>query len=96
MKQMKTEGKEMPVSADLVFFNGKIAKVDRKFGFCTAIAVKDGWIIDIGSDEEMKCHIGEATEAVDLNGRLMLPGSQDCHTHACLAGFYKMPWFLDL
>ena len=48
MKQMKTEGKEMPVSADLVFFNGKIAKVDRKFGFCTAIAVKDGWIIDIG------------------------------------------------
>ena len=40
MKQMKTEGKEMPVSADLVFFNGKIAKVDRKFGFCTAIAVK--------------------------------------------------------
>ena len=42
MKQMKTEGKEMPVSADLVFFNGKIAKVDRKFGFCTAIAVKDG------------------------------------------------------
>lgn len=96
MKQMKTEGKEMPVSADLVFFNGKIAKVDRKFGFCTAIAVKDGWIIDIGSDEEMKCHIGEATEAVDLNGRLMLPGSQDCHTHACLAGLYKMPWFLDV
>ena len=82
MKQMKTEGKEMPVSADLVFFNGKIAKVDRKFGFCTAIAVKDGWIIDIGSDEEMKW--------------LMLPGSQDCHTHACLAGLYKMPWFLDV
>ena len=44
----------------------------------------------------MKCHIGEATEAVDLNGRLMLPGSQDCHTHARLAGLYKMPWFLDV
>ena len=44
----------------------------------------------------MKCHIGEATEAVDLNGRLMLPGFQDCHTHAYLAGLYKLPWFLDV
>ena len=29
MKQMKTEGKEMPVSADLVFFNGKMAVMKK-------------------------------------------------------------------
>ena len=86
----------MSVLADLVFMNGKIAKVDTDFNFCTAIAVKDGWIIDTGSDEEIKCHIGEGTEVIDLKGKLMLPGAQDCHTHACLAGLYKMPWFLDV
>lgn len=86
----------MSVPADLVFMNGKIAKVDRKFGFCTAIAVKDGWIIDVGNDEEVGEHIGDGTKVVDLKGRLMLPGAQDCHTHACLAGLYKMPWFLDV
>ncbi|MCB6608280.1 amidohydrolase [[Clostridium] symbiosum] len=86
----------MSVLADLVFMNGKIAKVDTDFNFCTAIAVKDGWIIDTGSDEEIKCHIGKGTEVIDLKGKLMLPGAQDCHTHACLAGLYKMPWFLDV
>lgn len=86
----------MSVAADLVFYNGKIAKVDQRFGFCTAIAVKDGWIIDVGNDEDIKGHIGEGTRAVDLNGKLMLPGAQDCHAHACLAGLYKMPWFLDV
>ena len=33
MKQMKTEGKEMPVSARSCVFNGKIAKVDRNLAF---------------------------------------------------------------
>ena len=56
----------MSVLADLVFMNGKIAKVDTDFNFCTAIAVKDGWIIDTGSDEEIKCHIGEGTEVIFL------------------------------
>lgn len=86
----------MSIAADLVFLNGKIAQVDAKFHFCTALAVKDGWIIDVGSDEEIKEHIGAETKVIDLLGRLMLPGAQDCHTHACLAGLYKLPWFLDV
>lgn len=86
----------MSVAADLVFLGGKIAQVDKKFSFCTAIAVKDGWIIDTGDDETIKQHIGEQTRVIDLKGKLMLPGAQDCHTHACLAGLYKMPWFLDV
>lgn len=86
----------MSVGAELVFFNGKIARVDEKFSFCSAIAVKDGWIIDTGSDEEIKQHICDDTKVIDLLGKLMLPGAQDCHTHACLAGLYQMPWFLDV
>lgn len=82
------------VKADLVFLNGKIAKVDRAFGFCAAAAVKDGYIIDTGNDEEIREHIGEDTQVIDLEGKLMLPGAQDCHTHACLAGLYKQPGFI--
>lgn len=85
----------MSVLADLIFLNGTIAQVDKKFNFCTAIAIKNGWIINTGEDEEIRCYAGEGTRVIDLQGKLMLPGTQDCHTHACLAGLYKMPWFLN-
>ena len=40
-------------TADLVLQNGKVATVDKDFRFCEAVAVKDGWIIDLGTTEEM-------------------------------------------
>jgi predicted amidohydrolase YtcJ len=36
------------ISADKVIVNGKVATVDKAFSFAEAIAVKDGWIIDVG------------------------------------------------
>lgn len=83
-------------SADLVLANGKIATVDRNFSFAQAVAVKDGWIIDVGSTEEIKQHIGAHTQVVDLQGKLVLPGAHDCHTHACLAGVLHVPGFVNV
>lgn len=84
------------VIADLVLQNGKVATVDNVFSFCEAVAVKDGWIIDLGTTEDMKGHIGPCTEVIDLEGKVMLPAANDAHLHATLTGLRLREGFLDL
>lgn len=45
------------VYADCVLINGKVATVDAHFSFKRAIAVKQGWIINVGEDQEIQQHI---------------------------------------
>ncbi|EFS2793227.1 amidohydrolase [Salmonella enterica] len=76
--------------ADTVLINGKVATVDRHFRFTRAIAVKNGWIINVGEDEEIKTHIGPDTQVIDLQGKLILPAAHDAHVHiSWLAASWK-------
>lgn len=72
---------ESTVYADTVFINGKVATVDSHFSFKRAIAVKNGWIINVGEDEDVQVHIGPETQVIDLAGRLILPAAHDSHVH---------------
>jgi predicted amidohydrolase YtcJ len=73
--------------ADLVFLNGNLYTVDSALPRAEAAAVKDGRIIAVGSMAEIRTLAGEATEVVDLEGALMLPGFIDAHTHFLNGGF---------
>jgi hypothetical protein len=70
-----------PQSADLVFRNGSIYTVDGARSWARAVAVRDGRIVYVGSDEDSGELIGPSTQVVDLDDRLMLPGFQDVHIH---------------
>jgi len=70
------------ISADTVFINGKVATVDKDFSFKRAIAVRNGWIIDVGGNKEIRNYIGPDTKVIDLNGKVILPGAHDAHIHA--------------
>lgn len=84
------------VSADLVLKNGKVAAVDSKFSFHESVAVKDGWIIDVGFDKELAGHIGPDTRVIDLGGKVVLPAASDAHMHATLTGYRLGPDFIDV
>jgi hypothetical protein len=68
-------------SADVIFTNGQIVTLDRDFTLSEALAIKDGRIIAVGSDEAVATHRGEATRVVDLGGKVVIPGLQDSHIH---------------
>ncbi|MEU8247234.1 amidohydrolase [Nonomuraea sp. NPDC048916] len=76
----------MTTPADLVFRGGPVHTLGSARTVATAVAVRDGRIIAVGDDPDVRPLIGTATEVIDLAGRALLPGFQDAHVHPVLAG----------
>ncbi|HET7235582.1 MAG TPA: amidohydrolase [Actinomycetota bacterium] len=74
-------------SADLVFVNGAVYTVDAARRWAQAVAVKDGRIAAVGTDEQVRSLAATGTEVVDLQGRMLVPGFQDAHCHPPGGGF---------
>jgi predicted amidohydrolase YtcJ len=68
--------------ADTVFKNGYVYTVTPGARVAHAVAVKDGRIVYVGSDEGASAFVGPSTKVVKLGGKMMLPGFIDAHAHA--------------
>ena len=71
---------------DIVFHNGRITTLDRGNPAATAVAIKDGKFLAVGSDNEILALAGSATRIIDLKRRGVLPGLFDNHTHVVRGG----------
>jgi predicted amidohydrolase YtcJ len=60
--------------------------VDAARSWASAVAIKDGRIVYVGSDSLPPGLIGPATRTADLQGKMVLPGFQDGHVHPIDAG----------
>ena len=67
--------------ADLVLTNGRIYTVDNARPLVTAMAVRDGKVMFVGSDAEARALIRPSTRVVDLHGSPVYPGFTDAHAH---------------
>lgn len=63
-------------SPDVVYFNGKIHTMDNSNSVVEAVAVKDGKIIETGSNQEINGKYDSA-EKIDLGGKVVIPGLTD-------------------
>jgi predicted amidohydrolase YtcJ len=68
-----------PRAADLLLHSGKVLTLDDSATVASAVAVKDGKILEVGDESLRKKY--RATEVVDLAGRLVVPGFNDSHIH---------------
>jgi hypothetical protein len=64
-----------------VFFGGTILTADRNFSEASAIAIRGNLIIAVGTEAEVRAAAGTDAVAIDLAGKVMLPGFIDPHTH---------------
>ncbi len=85
-----------PLLADLVITNGKVITVNQDFSIAQAVAVKDGKIIAVGTNEEVAAFIDKDTNVLDIKGKTMLPGINDSHGHPALFGGTRPPLTLDV
>lgn len=80
--------------ADTVYHTGKVYTVNPEQPWAQAVAIRNGKIEFVGSDDAVRAHIGPDTAVYDLHGRLMLPGFQDAHVHPLHAGLKELGCFL--
>jgi predicted amidohydrolase YtcJ len=74
---------------DLIVHSGKIVTVDAAFRIASAMVVRGDRIVAVGSDADMLKLAGPKTRKVDLNGRTVLPGLIDSHSHSASASMYE-------
>ena len=73
--------------ADTIFINAKIVSMDDTSissdpgTIYEAMAVKRDSIMKLGTNEEIQALAGDFTKVYDLNGRTMIPGIIEPHSH---------------
>ncbi len=73
-------------SVDAVFVNGDVITIDDAMPAAEAVAVRDGRIVRVGSSEAVSALAGPGTLLVDLDGKTLLPGFVDSHSHVYAVG----------
>jgi predicted amidohydrolase YtcJ len=88
---------------DTIFFHGDILTGTRLKagdrsptpGRVSAVAIRAGNVIAVGSDKEMLALKGGHTATIDLQGAFAMPGFNDAHTHIASAGQQRLTLDLD-
>ena len=82
-------------TADRVYRNGVIFTAEADAPAAQAVAIRDGRIVYVGSNEGVAAFIGPSTKVTDLTGRFLMPGLVDGHMHPLEAGLKLRKCSLD-
>lgn len=74
-----------PTSIDLIVYNAEMVTVDEAIPYAQAMAIDQGQIIAIGSTKALLQKF-KPNQAIDLEGKTVLPGLIDAHTHLYALG----------
>ena len=72
--------------ADLALIHGHIVTEDGAGRIVQALAAREGRIVAVGTDQDIRDLIGPATRVIDLAGRTATPGLIDSHAHVMSTG----------
>jgi len=88
---LQAQGPGRRAAPDLLLFNGRLSTLDPARPEATAIALKDGLVMAVGSDADIHKLADAQTQKVDLQRRRVIPGLTDSHMHVIRGGLnYNM------
>jgi predicted amidohydrolase YtcJ len=73
-------------AADRVYRNGTVFTAEADGSIVQAVAIRDGRIVYVGSNDGVVTFIGPSTKVTDLGGRFLMPGLVDGHMHPLSGG----------
>jgi predicted amidohydrolase YtcJ len=83
-------------AADVVFVGGPIVTVNPKNEEVQALATKDGKIVAVGLEADIRKNwVDQKTQVIDLRGQTLMPGFVEPHVHIVLTSMVEGLW-LDL
>ena len=72
--------------AETVIRSANVITIDPRQPRATAVAMRDGRFIGVGSESDLETLIGPKTKILDLAGKTVLPGFIDAHIHVLSSG----------
>ena len=84
-----------PGPADRVYRNGVIFTADARNPTAEALAIRNGRIVYVGTNQGVTPFVGPSTASVDLKGRFLMPGLVDGHMHPLEAGLQLLKCSLN-
>ncbi|MFI0452125.1 amidohydrolase [Actinomadura sp. 6N118] len=67
--------------ADLIVYNGRVQVMDRHMRRAEAVAIRDGVVMAVGRERDIRRLAGRGTESINAGGGTVLPGINDSHVH---------------
>src|SRR5688572_10873315 len=80
---MSSQSKE---AAELIMRNGRFTTLNPAVPEATAVAIRGGRFVHVGTDRSVECLRSSTTRVIDLLGRRVIPGLNDSHTHVIRGG----------
>jgi len=77
---------ELLAYPNLVVVNGKVLTVDQQFTTAEAVAIRDGKVLAVGTNDQIRRLVGPSTRVVDAGGRSIVPGFIDSDGDNAFAG----------
>ena len=71
---------------ETILYNGNIYTMDKRLFKATAVKIKGNRITEVGMDDLIK-HKNNYTKLINLNGKTLVPGFCDGHTHLLSFGY---------
>ncbi|QJP11129.1 amidohydrolase [Pseudomonas multiresinivorans] len=73
-------------NADLILYNAKVFTAEPGQPLQQAVAVADGKVLQVGSNEDIRKLADSGSKQVDLGGKVLMPGFIDSHSHSIFGG----------
>lgn len=77
-------------TADAIWHQGTVLTINDAAPTAEAVAVKDGRILAVGTEQEVLRHQGNNTQMHSLKQKTLLPGFVDAHGHLSFVGFQAL------
>lgn len=71
---------------ETVLLNGAIYTQNTQQPWADALAIRDGRIVAVGKEQQVRGAVAASAEIIDLQGRMLMPGMADIHNHFLVAG----------
>src|SRR5680860_91891 len=85
--ESRREGLKPHMPSDLVLINGRVLTMDLAMPEVSAVAIRNGLIATVGTDEEARAACGPGAGVIDLRGRTATRGLNGAHAHPMGVGF---------
>ena len=79
---------EQAAETETVYMNGRIHTQDQDLPWAESLVTRGDRIVLVGSDEDALRYAGPDARLVDLQGRFVMPGIIDAHTHPGLISIW--------